>query len=294
MTIEKVTSNSVLVHWLPPKRSEFSNFAIRYRTESEKEWFNLPSVRTTEADVTDMTPGEKYTIQVNTVSYGIESPNPQQVNQTVRPNPVSNITPLADSTNITLEWPRPEGRVETYVLKWWPTDEPENVHSKNVSETHIAPIEQNISKNKVEDQPTVRVLISELFPGVEYKYEIHTISYDLRSDVTPLSARTLPLIQSEVLVVNNHGERDTVTLSYTPTPQTSSKFDLYRFSLGDPDIPDKEKLANDTDRKVTFTGLSEISLSRYDPESFVLFFFRRTGSRSPVQHHRVDGQRRRP
>lgn len=137
MKIEKVTSNSVLVHWSAPKKSEFSSYVIRYRTESEKEWFNLPSVTTTEADVTDMTPGEKYTIQVNTVSYGVESPSPQQVNQTVRPNPVSNIFPLADSTNITLEWPRPEGRVETYVLSWWPNDKPEEVHTKNVSEANI-------------------------------------------------------------------------------------------------------------------------------------------------------------
>lgn len=137
MSIEKVTSNSVLVHWESPKHSEFSNYAIRYRTESEKEWFNLPSVRTTEADVTDMTPGEKYTIQVNTVSYGVESPSPQQVNQTVRPNPVSGIIPLADSTNITLEWPRPEGRIETYVLSWWPTEKPSNLHTKNVSESNI-------------------------------------------------------------------------------------------------------------------------------------------------------------
>lgn len=113
----------------------------------------------------------------------------------------------------------------------------------------------DVSK-KLEDQPIVRVLIGDLTPGVEYKFDIHTISYNLISDVTQLSARTLPLIQSEVLVVNNHGERDTVTLSYTPTPQTSSKFDLYRFSLGDADIPDKEKLANDTERKVTFTGLT--------------------------------------
>lgn len=82
MKIEKVTSNSVLVHWSSPKKSEFQSYVIRYRTESEKEWFNLPSVTTTEADVTDMTPGEKYTIQVNTVSYGVESPSPQQVNQT--------------------------------------------------------------------------------------------------------------------------------------------------------------------------------------------------------------------
>lgn len=137
MTIQKVTSNSVLVNWNPPVRSEFSEYAIRYRTESENQWVRLPSVRSTEADVTDMTPGEKYTIQVNTVSFGVESPNPQQVNQTVRPNPVSNILPVADSTNITLEWPRPEGRVENYVLHWWPTENPESIHAKNVTEMHI-------------------------------------------------------------------------------------------------------------------------------------------------------------
>lgn len=98
----------------------------------------MPSVKTTEADVTDMTPGEKYTIQVNTVSYGVESPNPQQVNQTVRPNPVSNIAPLADSNNITLEWPRPEGRVETYIIHWWPTEFPDQVSDKNVSEVNTS------------------------------------------------------------------------------------------------------------------------------------------------------------
>lgn len=67
----------------------------------------------------------------------------------------------------------------------------------------------------------------------------------------------MPLIQSEVVVINNNilQERDTITLSYTPTPLVSSKFDIYRFSLGDSQIKDKEKLANDTDRKVTFTGL---------------------------------------
>lgn len=137
MTIQKVTSNSVLVNWSPPIDSDFSEYAIRYRTESENQWVRLASVRSTEADVTDMTPGEKYTIQVNTVSFSVESPNPQQVNQTVRPNPVSNIYPVADSTNITLEWPRPEGRIENYVLKWWPTDKPEQLYMKNVSEANV-------------------------------------------------------------------------------------------------------------------------------------------------------------
>ncbi|KAG4079096.1 hypothetical protein HA402_001067 [Bradysia odoriphaga] len=272
MTIQKVTSNSVLVHWNPPKHSQFSEYAIRYRTESEKQWVRLPSVRDNEADVTDMTPGEKYTIQVNTVSFGVESPNPQQVNQTVRPNPVSNILPLADSTNITLEWPRPEGRIEMYVLQWWPTDRTKEIYTKNVTEANVckyfdsimppespkpkflsaAPIDSSTSGKK---EPIVRVLIGDLFPGWEYKFHIHTVSYNLISDKTHLAARTLPLIQSEVLVVTNKHQRDIVTLTYTPTPQQSSKFDRYRFSLGDPDIPDQEKDANDEHRKVTFTGL---------------------------------------
>lgn len=136
VSIEKVTSNSVLVHWLPPEKSEYTDYSIRYRTESEKQWVRLPSVKSTEADVTDMTPGEKYTIQINTVSYGVESEYPQLVNQTVRPNPVSNIALLVDSTNITLEWPRPDGRVETYILKWWPTENPDQIFSKNVTEVH--------------------------------------------------------------------------------------------------------------------------------------------------------------
>lgn len=65
----------------------------------------------------------------------------------------------------------------------------------------------------------------------------------------------MPLIQSEVVVVNNQQLTDSISLRYTPTPQVSSKFDLYRFSLSDTNIPDQEKEADDSDRLVTFNGL---------------------------------------
>lgn len=65
----------------------------------------------------------------------------------------------------------------------------------------------------------------------------------------------MPLIQSEVVVVNNQQTTDSISLRYTPTPQTSSKFDFYRFSLSESNIPDQEKGANDSDRFVTFTAL---------------------------------------
>lgn len=83
LSIEKVTSNTVLVHWEAPTDSIFSEYSIRYRTEDDPRWVKLPSVRETEAEVADMTPGERYTIQVNTVSYGVESLYPLQVNHTV-------------------------------------------------------------------------------------------------------------------------------------------------------------------------------------------------------------------
>ena len=83
LSIEKVTSNTVVVHWEAPTDSIFTEYSIRYRTEDDHRWVKLPSVRDTEAEVADMTPGERYTIQVNTVSYGVESLYPLQVNHTV-------------------------------------------------------------------------------------------------------------------------------------------------------------------------------------------------------------------
>lgn len=242
MTIEKTTTNSVIVQWVAPTNSLISEYAIRYRTGSDNTWVQLPAVQNTEAEVTDMTPGEQYTIQVNTVSYGLESNEPQQLNHTVRPNPVSNIAPLVDSNNVTLEWPRPDGRVEIYIVRWWMSTTPIEVNRRNVYQ------------NQNESGP-VRLLVGDLMPGVEYVFDIQAISNGLESDVTVLRTRTMPLIQSEVVVVNNQQTTDSISLRYTPTPQTSSKFNFYRFSLSEPNIPDQEKAANDSDRFVTFTGL---------------------------------------
>lgn len=249
VTIEKITSNSVLVRWVGPIESIFSEYSIKYRTEDEAAWIKLAGVRgTTEAEIADMTPGERYIIQVNTVSYGVESIHPQQLNHTVRPNPVSNIALLVGSTNVTLEFPRPEGRIERYEISW---TELANDGSE------IAPTRtKNMTGQGIEEGKMVKALVEDLMPGVKYNFEIHTVSYNLHSDVTRLTSRTLPLILSEVLVVNNQQATDSVTLRYTPTPQTSSHFDLYRFSLSDPNTPVKEKLANDTEWKVTFNGLT--------------------------------------
>ncbi|XKL64252.1 hypothetical protein PGB90_004338 [Kerria lacca] len=244
LTVEKVTSNSVVVQWQEPMDTIFSEYSIRYRTEEEEKWIRLPPVKgATEAEISDMTPGEKYFIQINTVSYGVESIHPLQMNHTVRPNPVSNIAPFIDSTNVTLEFPRPEGRIEYYVVFWNAlSDVNDQMQMKNVSDT---------GKN----DKNVRILVEELIPGIKYQFQIQTVSYGLESDITRLAARTMPLILSEVLVVNNQQSTDLMTLRYTPTPSASSHFDRYKFMLSDPNVPVKYKLANDTVSKVTFDNL---------------------------------------
>ena len=250
LSIERVTSNAVVVRWKAPTDSVYSEFSIRYQTEDDPRWVKLPNVIDhTGADVTDMTPGEKYTIQVNTVSYGVESLYPLQVNHTVRPNSVQNITPIIDSTNVTLEWPRPEGRIETYVVKWWPVDNPDDVRSKNVTESN------DVSSTPFDENTIQKVLVSDLIPGVQYSFTIYTLSYNLVSDVTNLTTRTMPLIQSEVVVVVDREQPDALTLRYTRTPK-SSKFDLYRFRISDESNTTKERLVDDTDTKVTFAGLT--------------------------------------
>lgn len=51
------------------------------------------------------------------------------------PSPVSNVATLVDTRNMTLEWPRPAGRVERYELRWWRTDKPTGADGAN-TDTH--------------------------------------------------------------------------------------------------------------------------------------------------------------
>lgn len=57
--------------------------------------------------------------------------------------------------------------------------------SSNSSSTFSAMMNDNFDENK-----PVRILIGDLKPGVEYKFEIYTTSYGLNSDKTELVTRT--------------------------------------------------------------------------------------------------------
>lgn len=161
------------------------------------------------------------------------------------PAPVTEIQPDLDAENITLQWPRPEGRIDEYFITWFPLDDPKDTRAKNIP--------GNIETEGI--NRLVKVLIPGLRPGVEYNFDIFTESHELVSQTLHQTIRTQPLCTSELFIITNQEVSTAFTLSYTPTPPQRSKFDTYRFMVSDPDIAVKEKAAADPDRKVTFVDL---------------------------------------
>lgn len=66
----------------------------------------------------------------------------------------------------------------------------------------------------------------------------------------------MPLVTSDIVIVKRH-ETNSLTLRYTPTPSSISRFNSYRFSLSDATKKAivREKAVDDPDRKVIFDDL---------------------------------------
>jgi hypothetical protein len=59
----------------------------------------------------DSTSSQTKCPQVDSISHHIASGQPLEVTQTIAPHPVTEIQPILDAENITLQWPRPDGRI---------------------------------------------------------------------------------------------------------------------------------------------------------------------------------------
>ena len=114
---------------------------------------------------------------------------------------------------------RPEGRVDVYHIKWYPNKNVDDIRQKEISGN--VPTE-GIGRN-------IAVLVPDLHPGVEYMFEITTEAHGRRSQTTKTRVRTMPLITSEITVINQPEVTTALTLRYTPTPLTSALFDTYRY-----------------------------------------------------------------
>ncbi|XP_042228695.1 tyrosine-protein phosphatase 10D-like isoform X1 [Homarus americanus] len=244
LTIIDTTNTSVSLAWRVPIESLFTHYIVRYRTVETSNWLELPAINTTSAVVDNLQPGERYIIQVRSVSHRVESFTPQEVEQTVPPNPVRGIEHYLDSQNITFEWPRPEGRIDMYTIVWWNDRTPDRKKLKEIPGNQAT---EGINRK-------LTVLIGELMPGELYNFQIYTTAHGFNSENVSISSRTRPVITSDMTIVNQL-ETPSFTLRYTLTPADVATFDTYRFMLSDPAIPVKEKVATDDDRKIVFKDL---------------------------------------
>lgn len=92
--------------------------------------------------------------------------------------------------------------------------------------------------------------------GKEREKKKKTMADERKKKKHRILSNSVPLIQSEVVVVVDQDQPDSLTLRYTRTPVQSSKFDLYRFRISDSRNTTKQKMVDDVDTKVTFTGLT--------------------------------------
>ncbi len=246
LSVDKVRGNKVTLKWQEPLNSLYTSYVIKYRPEPQsrqpRSWTEIADIQGTEYTLDNLLHGEQYEIEVDSVAHRTISGKPLSVFQIIEPQAIDNLQPILDAENVTLQWPRPEGRVDLYHIKWFPLSNEDDFRLKEI------PGNEGIGRN-------IGVLVGGLHPGVEYMFEITTEAHGLRSETTRRRVRTMPLITSEITVINQPEVTTALTLRYTPTPLTSSLFDTYRFMLSDANIPVKERAAQDPDRKVTFVDL---------------------------------------
>ncbi|KAI8440644.1 hypothetical protein MSG28_001853, partial [Choristoneura fumiferana] len=225
MGVERATSNSVVVRWRGPAQpSRLGAFLLQYRTHNDRKWTRLPPLppNITEAEIVDMTHGERYSIQLDTLSEAaaggdsVDSGEPRRADHTVRPNPVSNVAALVDTRNMTLEWPRPKGRVECGGRTR--TARRRRVLRGGRGGRGHPPGKGAGARNLTAEgeERSVRALLDKLEPGQAY------------------------------------------TVVYTLTPATDSRFDSYRFRLEGAGEPAREetRAAGAPPRRLVFAALT--------------------------------------
>ncbi|XP_055949262.1 tyrosine-protein phosphatase 10D-like [Argiope bruennichi] len=243
LQVVKASNTNMIIVWTAPSGSLYDHFNVRYQPVGSAFWRQMGFVNTTSCEIKDLVPGERYSVQVTSVSNKIESLEAEEIEQTMYPKPIKKVKETLDSYNITFEWEVPEGYRDYYIILYNPIDDPQNQKSLQVAANDTKPMEK------------MDVIIDELKPGELYSFRFYAVSHNLRSEGITVQTRTKPVIDSVINIVTREHETKTLGIKYTPTPRRSVVFDRYRFQLSDSSVPAQEKLFNDTNRLVLFDNL---------------------------------------
>ncbi|KAF8774091.1 Tyrosine-protein phosphatase 10D like protein [Argiope bruennichi] len=224
LQVVKASNTNMIIVWTAPSGSLYDHFNVRYQPVGSAFWRQMGFVNTTSCEIKDLVPGERYSVQVTSVSNKIESLEAEEIEQTMYPKPIKKVKETLDSYNITFEWEVPEGYRDYYIILYNPIDDPQNQKSLQFD---------------FHSRDNIR----------------HSNRHNLRSEGITVQTRTKPVIDSVINIVTREHETKTLGIKYTPTPRRSVVFDRYRFQLSDSSVPAQEKLFNDTNRLVLFDNL---------------------------------------
>lgn len=241
--ISRVTNSSIFLSWVPPQNSLLDHYTVKFKTIDSHFWREINGINSTTTELKDLEAGERYLIEVISVSNKAESTEPKEIEQTMYPNAIYEIKHILDSYNLTFQWSMPSGRVDYYIIVYNTVREPTIQQSKQVS------------VNNARTGQLITAVIDLLQPGELYSFMFYAVSYNLKSEGIGMQLRTLPVISSSVQVVIDEHATKTLGIKYSPTLPKYVTFDRYRFQISEPSAPIQEKMQNDTNRLVIFDNL---------------------------------------
>lgn len=177
--VSKHTNSSMLLVWSAPSDSLVDHYIARYRPTRQTLWRELGIVNSTSLEIKNLVAGEIYTVRVSSVSNRAESPDIREIEQTMFPNPISNIKTNIDSHNITFHWHPPEGVIDYFNVIYNPVNQPKQQESLRVPYSNTTRPEEQIV-----------VFINDLKPGEEYSFRFFVTSFKLRSEGIGVQIRT--------------------------------------------------------------------------------------------------------
>ncbi|XP_070535296.1 receptor-type tyrosine-protein phosphatase H-like isoform X2 [Ptychodera flava] len=154
------TETTMTVKWTPPDGNVFTNFHINYTSHhSSMTKTKIEDEDKTESELEGLTPGDTYTVTVQTVS-GDEASIPSGgKSQTTVPEAPTIVEITGDTeTTMTVKWTPPDGNVFT------------NFH------INYTPHSTPTTKTKIEDEHKTESELEDLIPGDTYTVTVETVS----------------------------------------------------------------------------------------------------------------------
>lgn len=287
LSVVSLHSDRLQVGWLPPLFSRYDGFVLEYgdadtlstSPNAAVTSLQLPSA-TRGHQLSGLLPGWRYTISVFTHSGDVRSS--LAATATVRLPPakaaVGSLRVIMATHNASLVWTVGSGRADRYVIAWWASEDSGGGGSTVAVAGRGSSSEERQERVLTgQDTSDGRLVLGvpALWPGRRYVFEVYAEANGLESGRVQVANRTLPVITSEIRVERDRHIPRELIVHFTPTPFTSSHFDVYQCRLREDsewlvgrdqaaDAVVQEQLAVDPDYSFRFRRLVSGRVYRLD------------------------------